>query len=225
MRVRDTLRKAAELFVEFDPDTGHVIPMPSDLGSVTPSEKPKPQKTIEQVVREMPGPNLDEIQAPVKEEPANLPVIGSNGEVQFEAIYKMAKLPTEVFTAENVLELFAQLPPDLPMASKRATLNVTLNAMAKTGGVSIESVLADASRKLAALASYSESYEKQALDFAQKAEAEVANLETKIRDLRSGIEEAKRRAERVELACETESDRLDDVLEFFTVDAGPSKHA
>ncbi|MBI5707698.1 MAG: hypothetical protein HZC36_12005 [Armatimonadetes bacterium] len=225
MSVRDTVRKVAGLFVEMDPDTGYVSsPGLADPASAQ-TAAPRPQKTIEQLVRDAPGPNLDEISPTVSQESADLPVISSDGKVSFEAIYKMAKLPQEAFTAENVLELFAQLPAELPIESKRATLKVTLGAMSKTSGVTIESVLADASRKLAALASYSESHEKQAQSFVAASEQQIAQLQSQIASIKRAIEDAKTRSTGVSQACESESNRLDDVVEFFSLDKAPSKHA
>ncbi len=225
MSVRDTMRKVAGLFVEMNPETGYVS-MP---GPANPSDPrgggPVSQMTIEQLVRDAPGPNLDEIKPTVEQEVPERPVIGADGGVDFNAIYHMAKLPQEAFTAENVLELFAQLPADLPLESKRATLRVTLGAMAKTSGVTIHSVLADASRKLAALASYSESHDVQASAFVKTSQVQIAQLNSQIASLNSAMEDAKSQASKVSKACEDESHRLDDVVEFFSLDTGASNNA
>lgn len=195
---------------------------------------PKPStktKTVEQIVREQPGPNLDEIKVPeaaanpVPPIPPAEPIIGADGKINFDSIYRLANLPTVAFTAEQILELFASLPTDLPLDSKRATIRVTLGAMAKSLGVTTEQIVADASRKLAALASYDESFAKQASDYTAKAEVEIMTLEQQIADKRKAIRDAKSKQTSMHEACAKECDRLDDVLEFFTLDVPPSKHA
>ena len=220
MRIGETLKKAAGLFVDIPEDTS----MP-DLSSITarPAVEPRPApKTVEQVVREQPGPNLDQIQAPA--DPAQ-PVIDSTGSVRFGEIYRLASLPSSAFTAEQVLELLGSLPADLPLSSKRATVKITVDAMAKTTGVTTEAIVADASRKLAALAAYAKSYTQQADEYANKSELEIISLEQQIAARKSSIEEARHKKEQMVAACTTESDRLDDVLEFFTMDVGASKNA
>lgn len=236
MRIADTLRKAKGLFVYSDEpsDTSSLLeeiartPAPESTSrpAAEPEPVPTPRRTVEDIVRDQPGPNLDEIKvaAPAPAAPAQ-PIFGPNGEINFLAIYAMAKLPTSAFTAEQVLELLSSLPAELPIAAKRTTLKVTLDTMSKAVGVSSETVVADASRKLAALAAYSESYGDQAALYTSKAEAEIANLEAEILKRKQGIEDAKRRLAQIQQACQTESDRLDDVLEFFSLDVPPSKYA
>lgn len=247
MRIGETLKKAAGLFVELDststddfykgvspaaprPVAPHpaaaAIPTPSP-GPSTPSyvstmPAPAPaSKTIEQVVRESPGPNLDEIKVTA---PAT-PVVSPDGTVDFLSIYRLAGLPASPFTAEQVIELMCALPAELPLETKRATLKVTVKAMAQSLGVTPDSILADASRKLAALAAYAQSYVHQADEYVGKAELEIGALEQEIAKRRQSIAEAKAKQSAVNDSCHQESDRLDDVLEFFSLDVPPSKYA
>lgn len=250
MRISDTLKKAAGLFVEIDEpspeeefyrqmneakkqisgspdDASPSIPAPTPGARPVPapSAAPRPTpaaKTIEQVVRDTPGPNLDEIKVPVT--PTNPPV-DPQGTVDFTAVYKMANLPACSFSAEQMLELLATLPAELPMDTKRATIKVTLNAMAQSTGVSSEAVVADASRKLAALASFAQTYVRNADEYVSKTEVEITALEQEIAMRKQKIEEAKMKQAKVSEACHQESDRLDDVLEFFSLDVPPSKYA
>lgn len=222
MPIGDTFKKAAGLFFEFDDDpTGGLLQDTSSMDGPSPKAKPR---TIEQIVEKAPGPNLDEIKPEATDEKVNQEVLGPDGAVQFGVIYALAKLPTAPFTAENVLEVLASLPAELPIEAQRTTVKVTLGAMAKTSGASMESVVADASRKLAALTSYAESFAKQAEDYAKLSEQEIARLEEQIATRRKAVEDAKSRAAAVVAACTAESDRLDDVLEFFSLDQAPSKH-
>ncbi|MBC8065447.1 MAG: hypothetical protein H7Y17_11485 [Chlorobia bacterium] len=233
--IRDTLKKAAGLFVEFEEDPNAPVPeaKPTEAWNVMTADSPEPArpkpKTVEQIVREQPGPNLDEIKVPQTAAtappiPAE-PVMRSDGSINYESIYKLANLPAVAFTAEQILELFASLPADLPLESKRATIRVTLGAMAKSLGVTTEQIVADASRKLAALAAYNESFSKQADDYTAKGEIEIITLEQQIAEKKQAIQDAKAKQTSMREACTTEGDRLDDVLEFFTLDVPPSKLA
>lgn len=222
MRIGETLKKAAGLFVEI-PESEVSSDFPTD-----PTADPVPQartRTVEEVVKEAPGPNLDEIKVPVEAAVPAEPVIGSDGHVNFAVIYGLAKLPTTAFTAEQVLEVLASMPPELPLETKRATLRVTLQTMSKTLGVTADSIVADASRKLAALAAYSESFSKQAEEFTSTTQHEIAMLELQIEAKKKSISEASAKQTLMTDACANEADRLDEVLEFFSLDVPPSKHA
>jgi hypothetical protein len=231
MRIGETLKKAAGLFVEIEEkpeekewsvmDAPTPSPTPDPIPTPAPTPTPAP-RTVEQIVRESPGPNLDQIHPTAT---PSQPVIDPSGKVDFAAIYQLANLPSSPFTAEQVLEVLASLPPELPLEAKRTTLKVTLGAMAKTMGVTSETVVADASRKLAALAGYAESYVKQANEYIAKSEQEIQALQAQIEERRRGINDAVKKQSQMVDACTAESDRLDDVLEFFSLDVGPSKYA
>ena len=243
MRIDETLRRAAGLFVELpDPEPKetkpwNVMDVPSSPGPapkltppapITAPAQSSPQastpsaRTVEQIVREAPGPNLDEIKPSATIAGT---VIDDSGSVNFNAIYTLANLPNSPFSAEQVLELLATLPAELPIEAKRATVKVTVNAMAKATGVTADAIVADASRKLAALASYAKSYAEQANQFTTKADAEIAALEAEIQQRKRAIDEAKSKQAKMVQACTAESDRLDEVLEFFSLDVHPSKYA
>jgi hypothetical protein len=117
------------------------------------------------------------------------------------------------------------LPAELPLETKRQTVKVTLNAMGKTIGANPETIVADASRKLAALTSYLDNLTKQTTDFAATAELEIAALQAQIAEKRTAIEAAQQKQAQMRQACDAESHRLDDVLEFFSLDVPPSKYA
>ena len=231
MRIDETLRRAAGLFVELpDPEPKetkpwNVMDAPSAPGPAPKLQTPAPvqsTRTVEQIVRDVPGPNLDEIKPAAT---INGQVIDESGSVNFSTIYALANLPSSPFSAEQVLELLATLPAELPMEAKRMTVKVTINAMAKATGVTADAIVADASRKLAALAAYAKSYAEQANQFTTKAEAEIAALEAEIQQRKRSIDEAKNKQATMVQACTAESDRLDDVLEFFSLDVHPSKYA
>ncbi len=220
MPLNDALKKVSGLFFEADPEEAKAAPAHVDEPVAAPA--PRPTKSVEQIAREQPGPNLDEIKvAPTPSQPIERP----DGSVDFDAIYASAGLPKSAFTAEQVLEILASLPAELPLAAKRATLKVTLQAMGSTLGVTPETVVADASRKLTALGAYAGSYTDQAASYVEKAEADIARMEGEIARRREKIQEVKARQVRMVEVCGKEADRLDDVLEFFSLDEGASKHA
>lgn len=220
MPLSDALKKVKGFLVETEP--GDAAPVSATPFPAAPNEAPKPTKTLEQIAREQPGPSLEEIQVPAK---PTQPVERPDGSVDYGAIYAMAGLPTAAFTAEQVLEILASLPAELPMEAKRATLKVTLNAMGATLGVTPETVVADASRKLTALGGFAQNFTKDATEYVQKAQEDIARMETEIARRRESIASAQARQAHMVEACNHEADRLDDVLEFFTLDAGSSRHA
>ncbi len=228
MPLSDALKKVKGFLIA--PEEGDVpvssTPFPTPPGATTPAPTPSPApkatKTLEQIAREQPGPSLDEIKVPAT---PSAPVERADGSVDFNAIYAMAGLAPTPFTAEQALEILASLPVELPMATKRATMKVTLNAMGATLGVTPETVVADASRKLTALGAFAAHFTEDATAYANKAEGEIARLEAEIAHLRERIGNAQARQVKMVEACDHEADRLDDVLEFFSLDAGSSKHA
>jgi hypothetical protein len=246
MSLQDTLRKAAGLLVELPEEERPVTSAPSgasgesddDLDkrlasldkqieqlegrSTSAPASPPPAKTVEQIVRDAPGPNLDQVQVPASAPP---PTITTDGKIDFSAIYQQANLPASPFTCEQMLEIMASLPAELPLETKRQTVKVTLSAMGKSLGATPETIVADTSRKLAALANYAENVNKKAAEYVTKSQLEIASMEKQIEDRRKAIEAAQAKQAELTKLCEAESDRLDDVLEFFSLDVPPSKHA
>jgi hypothetical protein len=252
MSLRSTLRKAAGLLVELPPEepVQHGDPIPNAYSSSTlpastpssgtsatdkmwaeleqeaqkstPAMPPPPAKTVEQIVRDVEGPNLDQIQVSA----AALPNAAKpDGSVDFSAIYQSAALPTVPFTSEQVLEMLAALPADLPLDSRRQMHKVSLNSMGKAIGATSENIVADASRKLAALAAYTDNLAKLTSEYTGMAEKKIAALQAQIEETRQGILNAQQKQATETQACTAESHRMDEVLEFFSLDVPPSKYA
>lgn len=245
MSLRDAMRKAAGLLVELPPESAESqstsgVNIDDLLASASAT------KTVEQIVRELDGPNLDEIQMPAADVAvpdvavpdvavpnAELPPVAAGGstpvalegDVTPQLIYEMAALPPSPFTAEQMLEMLGSLPQELPLDTKRQTVKVTFGALGKSVGATPETVVADASRKMAALNAYVENLSKQTTDMAAAAEQEIAQLQAQIEEKRKTMQTARHRLTTVTQMCEIESDKLDDVLEFFSLDLPPSKYA
>ncbi len=238
MSLRHTLRKAAELLVELPPEE----PEPTRQSSASASTadaagaaadkiwadlerqaKPAgPTKTVEQIVQESPGPNLDQVR--VSADPAPQ-VVSPDGSVNFQAIYQSANLPATPFTAEQVLEMMAALPADVPLETRRQMIKVSIGAMGKAIGATAENIVADASRKLAALAAHTDNLTHLTDQYCSSAESKIAELQAEIENTRKSMETARAKQQREVDACTAESHSLDDVLEFFSLDVPPSRHA
>ena len=143
--IAEKLRKAAGLFVELP----HSSRTEADAGPDSDTELGT--RTVDEMVRASAGPNLDEITVPPSAAPA---FVTSGGKADFAAIYQSAGLPAVPFSAEQMLDMLDSLPAELPLAMRRQTVKVTLGALGKTTGTTSDSIVADASRKLAALAAY-----------------------------------------------------------------------
>ncbi len=214
--IADKLRKAAGLFVEL-PRGSH-----AELDAETGSGAEVEARTVDQMVRASDGPNLDEITVAHSAAPA---FVTTGGKAGFAAIYQSAGLPAAPFSAEQMLDMLDSLPAELPLAMRRQTVKVTLGALGKTTGTTSDSIVADASRKLAALAAYAENLGQQTKAQTAAAEDEIAALEAQIAEKRRAVAEASATLADAVQRCTAESDHLDDVLEFFSLDIPPSKHA
>lgn len=229
------LRKVAGLVVEMPPEapaTAGPDSQSADLDdilarvdreaqAVGTDEAPVATRTVEDIVRGASGPNLDEIHAAPPTPVADIPADG----VTPAKIYELAALPAVPFTAEQMLDMLASLPSELPLDTKRQTVKVTLGALGKSQGATPETIVTDASRKLAALSSYKENLAKQTDGFVAQSESEIAALQEQIEEKRKAIMGAKQKVVQLTQMCDDESHRLDDVLEFFSLDVPPSKYA
>jgi len=205
-----------------DDVTSDDIPLPDDARLSYELDEPRGHvKTVADIARDDDGPNLDQVQV----DGAALPPTVADKPLDFPAIYRAAKLPEAGFGAEQMLETLASLPAELPLETKRVTVRAMLGTLGKTTGATPESLVADASRKLAALHSFAAFMDKKTGESVAQNEAEIAQLQAQIEDKRTAILSAKTELARVHGACETEAHRLDDVLEFFSLDQGASKYA
>lgn len=238
MNIHSVLRKAAGLLVELPPEEQEEVkrtPVPvtgarsatEDIWAELEAEAkksapPVTTKSVEQIVRDAQGPNLDQIQVPADTPP---PTANTDGKMDFTAIYQKAGLPLSPFTAEQTIDMIASLPAELPLETRRQTIRVTINAMGKAIGATPETVVADASTKLAALSAYAESVGRQTSGLLKTAEEDIAALQAQIEEKRKAMLEAQQLQAHVTTVCQAEAHRLEEVLEFFSLDVPPSKYA
>ncbi|MBI1335320.1 MAG: hypothetical protein GC165_20855 [Armatimonadetes bacterium] len=231
MSIKSALKKAGELFVEFpdqQPDfsamtTPAVVPVKPAVAAPSPAQSPA--VSVKEIVERTTGPNLDEI---TLTEEQTQDVLAPGGMPDFDKVYAKANLPKAGFGAEQAMEVIASLPADLPLNVKRTTVQATLSAMGKamnqSANVNTESVVADASRKLAALSAYEDTLNLQAKRHIANMQAEIKTFEDKIANLNGQIASTQQMLTLALSQCTAEGDKLDDVLEFFTLDIGASKN-
>lgn len=231
-------RKATSLLVETSPDAARAdisqlrsedittddIPIPENARLSYEMDAPHGErptaKTVADIARETIGPDLDKVQVDGSALPS-----GEGNTLDFQTIYRAAKLPEAGFGAEQMLETLASLPNELPLETKRATVRAMLGTLGKTTGATPETLVADASRKLAALHSFVQFMEKKTGDSVAQNEKTIADLQAQIETSRTAMQNSRNELARMTQLCEAESGRLDDVLEFFSLDQGVSRHA
>ena len=180
-------------------------------------------RTVAQLVQQSDGPNLDQIQ--INEVPPDAMGDGSGqGTLDFGAIYAAAKLPSTQFGADEMLGVLGSIPSDVPLQTKRVTVKAVLGGMASMGA-SPENIVADASRKLAALEAFHGFMERKTGETIETSQREIAELEAQIEARRQAVQNARGELARVTQGCEAQAERLDEVLEFFSLDEGASRHA
>lgn len=220
MSLRDRLRRAAELFVELPADEA-AIPNSFDPAAI--DTTPVQTQSVKQLLETTPGPSLSEVAA---SKPANVePAVNADGSPNFPAIYAQAKLPDVAFGATQALEVIGSLPADLPLDVQRKTVGSTLSAMGKAMGVSTDSVVADASRRLAALVAFEDQLNAQSAEYIAALNKQIEELKAKIGEAEGKIATTNERLAKATALIEEEGAKLDDVIEFFTLDTGPSKNA
>ena len=244
MDLKGRLRQAAGLFVEMPPEEHVSAPLPTaspedseidaalarqraaiqkmNAGQETTSGVAPASKTIEQIVRDSHGPNLGDIK--VQPEVGVTPPTREDGSLDFPAIYGYAALPAAPFSAEQTLALLQSLPADLPLGVRRQTVRVSIDALGKAMGATPETIVADASRKLAALSSFADSVEQHTRQFVDAGEFEIGQMLAQIEEKRQGMAAAQARRDAVQTQCHAEADRLDEVLQFFGTDTRVSEH-
>lgn len=233
MSIKNVLRRSMEMFVELpeeQPDYSSLKSTinpgpgstPKPVQPVTPTPVHTQTMSVKQIVENTVGPNLDEISLTEEQAKEGL---APGGIPNFEKVYANASLPKASFGAEQALEVIASLPAELPIEVKRLTVQATLTTMGKAMGVDTASVVADASRKMAALGAFEDRLNMDSKNFLATLNAEIQAHQAKVAELNAKITEANKSLQNALALCAAENDKLDDVLEFFTADTGASKYA
>jgi len=142
--------------------------------------------------------------------------VDADGLVSFDALYAQANVPVVPFTAEQALDMLHNMPPGVSDDSRQQIINVTLSALGRSVGGTPEAIVADATRKQAALSAFRSARGDGLADLTSAAEAHVADLQREIEKSQAVLAQAKRQYETLSRACEDESARLDTVVDFFS---------
>lgn len=176
----------------------------------------KIQERREARQRLTPAPPLPSVSA----EEASSPV-DADGMVNFERLYAQASVPVVPFTAEQALDMLHNMPPGVSDDSRQQIINVTLAALGRSVGGTPEAIVADATRKQAALQAFRQARGGELADLTTAAEARVAELQREIAHSQAVVEQAKRQYEALSQGCEAEEARLDTVVDFFSQTPAP----
>ncbi len=144
------------------------------------------------------------------------PVVDADGLVNFEALYAQAGVPAVPFTAEQALDMLHHMPGGMSEEARQQVINVTLAALGKSVGGTPEAIVADATRKQAALHSFRQTRGEQLADLNSAAEARIAELQREIAKSQAMTEAAKTQYGRLSENCRSEEARLDTVVDFFS---------
>jgi hypothetical protein len=222
MTLREKLRKAAELLVEL-PEEKKAEEETTGESSIRNYQKERWGAAESGLVKNRPDVKAtDEVQNNGTSQEytatARPQEVLLDTKVDFLTIYQQASVPDAPFTAEQMLEMISTLPPEIPLGIRRQMVYSFLKAMGKTIDATSESIAADASRKIEALTTYTGNNSRKTAEIIAVAEKEIASMQARIEEKRNAIENAQGRLAQVIQVCQLESDRLNEVLEFFNVD-------
>lgn len=143
-------------------------------------------------------------------------LVDADGQVNFDALYQQAKVPIVPFTAEQALDMLKHMPANVSEDARQQVITVTLAALGRSVGGTPEAIVADATRKQAALQEFRKSRGAQLVDLTSAAQSHIAELQRGIENSQAMIEKAKRQYDTLAGACQSEEARLDTVVDFFS---------
>lgn len=142
--------------------------------------------------------------------------VDADGLVNFDALYQQAGVPTVPFTAEQALDMLGHMPAGVSEDARQQVINVTLAALGRSVGGTPEAIVADASRKQAALQNFRQTRGDQLVELTSAAEGRLADLQKEIEKSQGIIEKAKRQYQTLTDACQSQEAQLDKVVDFFS---------
>ena len=142
--------------------------------------------------------------------------VDADGLVDFDKLYSQAGVPVVPFTAEQALDMLHNMPAGVSEDARQQVINVTLAALGKSVGGTPEAIVADATRKQAALQRFRQTRGDQLVDLTSAAEAHLADLQREIAKSQAIIESAKTQYAHLSENCQSEEARLDTVVDFFS---------
>ena len=165
------------------------------------------------------NPSPPPVSAPAADSPES--PVDADGLVNFDALYQQAGVPTVPFTAEQALDMLGHMPAGVSEDARQQVINVTLTALGRSVGGTPEAIVADATRKQAALQAFRQTRGDQLVELTSAAEGRIADLQKEIEKSQGMIEKAKRQYQTLTDACQTQEAQLDKVVDFFS--EGPAQ--
>ena len=147
--------------------------------------------------------------------------VDADGLVDFEALYSQAKVRAVPFTEEQALDMLQHMPSGVSEEARQQIINATLSALGKSVGGTPEAIVADATRKQAALQQFRQTRGNQLVELTSAADAKIADLQKEIAKSQAMIEAAKRQYAHLSENCQSEEARLDTVVDFFSDTPAP----
>ena len=147
--------------------------------------------------------------------------VDADGLVDFEQLYAQAGVRAVPFTAEQALEMLQHMPSGVSEEVRQQIINATLSALGKSVGGTPEAIVADATRKQAALQGFRQTRGEQMVELKSAANAKIADLQREIARSQAIIEAAQRQHDQLSENCQTEEARLDTVIDFFSDTPAP----
>lgn len=147
--------------------------------------------------------------------------VDADGLVDFEKLYSQAKVRAVPFTAEQALDMLQHMPSGVSEEARQQIINATLSALGKSVGGTPEAIVADATRKQAALQSFRQARGEQLVDLTSAVESKIADLQREITKSQAIIEAAKQQYAQLSDNCQSEEARLDTVVDFFSDTPAP----
>ena len=204
MAIRDRIRKAAEVFVEFQPD-GDKGELPNRLPGTDPARDIASFSAAQG--QRMPRSKVESAHSTF---PQCLDV-----NVDIASIYKRAQLPQARVTAEQVIKILASIPADLPPSAKQQSGIAMIKTMAEALGITPESVIEDARLKLRAISDYLGEVSQDSSRVVNGANNDIADMRSRIEEAEAAIQNVQRIESEIENRFAKETDQLRRVVAFF----------
>lgn len=154
-------------------------------------------------------------------DPASAPSPASQlGDFDLADLYQQEGIPPAALTAEQALEILRTLPEGLSPEIQSQAFKDLLRKKGAPLGLSPETVVEDARRKINVLSASAKGMPEKLAEFVSSAEAEIASFEEQIRERKKAIEEAQEQQRQLNQKCHSEIERLTTVLQLLQPPGG-----
>jgi hypothetical protein len=143
------------------------------------------------------------------------PAASQLGDFDLTDLYQQEGIPSAALAAEKALEILRSLPEGLSPEIQSQAFKDLLRKKGAPLGVSPETVVEDARRKINVLSASAKGMPEKLSEFISVAEAEIANLEEQVQERKKAIGEAQEQQRQLTQKCRSEIDRLTTVLQLL----------